>query len=158
MFLNLWTPNRRIIGGYLKTILIHFWMSLELSLVAKCNARFIKKSASQKVIYAQTSFRLGGGGGWGTRILPLDLPLIIMYLWSRTYVWNRLLRDDKYKYWLWNVLGCTIKMTCVAVSNYDKSFLFNRLFIKSITYQSRYPKFAIFLWSCERKKLKEFCG
>ena len=41
-------------------------MSLELSLVAKCNARFIKKSASQKVIYAQTSFRLdrlGGGGG-----------------------------------------------------------------------------------------------
>ena len=44
-------------------------MSLELSLVAKCNARFIKKSASQKVIYAQTSFRLdrlgGGGGGRG---------------------------------------------------------------------------------------------
>ena len=43
-------------------------MSLELSLVAKCNARFIKKSASQKVIYAQTSFRrdrLGGGGGGG---------------------------------------------------------------------------------------------
>ena len=41
-------------------------MSLELSLVAKCNARFIKKSASQKVIYAQTSFRhdrLEGGGG-----------------------------------------------------------------------------------------------
>ena len=41
-------------------------MSLELSLVAKCNARFIKKSVSQKVIYAQTSFRLdrlGWGGG-----------------------------------------------------------------------------------------------
>ena len=41
-------------------------MSLELSSVAKCNARFIKKSASQKVIYAQTSFRLdrlGWGGG-----------------------------------------------------------------------------------------------
>ena len=66
---------------------LHFGISLEFSLVGKCNARFIKKISQLKSYIRscrcknfslnQASVLTGGGGRvWTPRTLLLDLPLV----------------------------------------------------------------------------------
>ena len=90
VFLNLWTPvavgagntalraeaNRSCEGTQKQS---HFWISLEFSLVVKCNARFIKKisqlksdirSCRCKIFSLKQASGLMGGGGPDPRTLP----------------------------------------------------------------------------------------
>ena len=72
--------GEQIIQGYLKTKL-HFWISLEFSIVAKCNAHFIKKKSSiWKVIQHPVDVRISVSNKrqvwWGGPDPPLVLPLL----------------------------------------------------------------------------------
>ena len=129
VFLNLWKPvavgagNTQITEGTQRQS--HFWISLEFSLVAKCNTRFIKKSSQlnsdiQSYRYKDFSMkqvsglmgwgRGGGGGGWGvsdppdhppgpaTALVPFDI-LSTAFGNSNTPIANY-----RCTFWTWNTI------------------------------------------------------
>ena len=69
---------------------LHFWISLEFSLVAKCNVSSIKKSTSSKVVYDPVSVDVKNfspkqtsslkGAGWGDPDPPGPSPWICHWI------------------------------------------------------------------------------
>ena len=117
VFLNLWKPvavgpgNTQTTKGTQRQS--HFWISLEFSLVAKYNTRFIKKfsqlnSDIQTYCYKDFSLKqvsgLMGEGGLGSpRVPPLLWCPLISFLQHSVIRTNRM-ANYRCAFWTWNTI------------------------------------------------------